>query len=394
MQNELGTRSQRLPMSKQDHAPRQFNTTCVHAANVPDPATGAIAPPIHLATTFERDADGGYSRGYRYGREGTPNRAALEECVAALEGGVAALAFASGLAANLAIFEQLAAGARVVAARQCYYGTQKQLREIVTRRGIEVDFVDATDTAALARAVDPRTRLVWVETPANPLLSLTDLAAAAEIAHASGALLVCDSTFATPFCQRPFEWGADLVVHSGTKYLGGHSDVLSGLVVVHRDEALAARLREYQRLGGAVLAPFDCWLLRRSLSTLGLRMRQQCANAHTLANWLSDHPRVERVLYPGLAGHPGHALAQRQMSGGFGAMLSILVRGERERAMAVAARTHLFRRATSLGGVESLIEHRASIEGPGSIAPENLLRLSVGIEDPLDLIADLDAALA
>jgi cystathionine gamma-synthase len=381
-------------MTHPDSPPRQFNTACVHAAHAPDAATGAIAPPIHLATTFERDADGGYPRGYRYGREGTPNRAALEECVAALEGGVAAVAFASGLAANLAIFEQLGAGDRVVAARQSYYGTQKQLRQIVARRGIDVEFIDTTDTAALTRAVDARTRLVWVETPANPLLSLTDLAAAAEIAHASGARLVCDSTFATPFCQRPFEWGADLVVHSGTKYLGGHSDVLSGLVVVQRDEALAQALRDYQSLGGAVLGPFDCWLLRRSLSTLGLRMRQQCANALEIANWLSGHPGVERVLYPGLAGHPGHELARRQMRGGFGGMLSILVRGERERAMAVAARTQLFRRATSLGGIESLIEHRASIEGPGSTAPQNLLRLSVGIEDSRDLIGDLDAALA
>ncbi len=380
-------------MSDSPARPQHFNTRCVHAAHAPDAATGAIAPPIHLTTTFERDADGGYPRGYRYGREGTPNRAALEDCVAALEGGIAACAFSSGLAANLAIFEQLAAGERVVAAKVIYYGTQKQLRELVVRRGAEVEFVDASEPQAIARAVDARTRLVWIETPANPLLGITDIAAAAEIAHAHGARLVCDNTFATPYCQRPFEHGADLIVHSGTKYLGGHSDVLSGLVVVRHDAALAGRLREYQALAGSVLGPFDCWLLRRSLSTLGLRMRQQCATALELANWLAGHPRIERVLYPGLASHPGHALASRQMGGGYGAMLSILVRGERERAMAVAARTRLFRRATSLGGVESLIEHRASIEGQGTKVPQNLLRLSVGIEDPGDLSDDLNQAL-
>jgi len=380
-------------MNALDRSKHSFSTRCVHAAQQPDPATGAISPPIHLSTTFERDVDGGYSRGYRYGREGTPNRNALEECMAELEGGVAALAFASGLAASLAVFEQLAPGERVVVARECYYGTQRQLREIVARRGVIVEFVDATDTQGLARAVDSRTRLVWVETPANPLLSLTDLAAAAEIAHACGALLACDNTFATPFCQRPIESGADLVLHSGTKYLGGHSDILSGLLVVGRDPALAQRLRDYQIESGAVLAPFDCWLLRRSVSTLGIRLQRQCANSLAVAERLSRHPGVERVLYPGLATHPGHELARRQMSGGFGAMISFLVRGDAQRALGVAARTRLFRRATSLGGVESLIEHRASIEGPGSIAPPNLLRLSIGIEDSSDLIADLEAAL-
>ena len=374
-------------------AKHHFNTSCVHAAQSPDPATGAIAPPIHLTTTFERDADGGYPRGFRYSREGTPNRDALEACVAELEGGIAALACSSGLAAAAIVFELLSPGERVVAARRTYYGVQKQLRDMVARRGTAVEFVEAGDTAELARAVDARTRLVWVETPANPLLSLTDLAAAAEIAHAQGARLACDNTFATPYCQRPFQHGVDIVMHSGTKYLGGHSDVLSGLVVVRDDQALAARLREIHTEGGAVLGPFDCWLLRRSIATLGLRMRQQCASAIAIAERLAANPRVERVLYPGLATHPEHALARRQMSGGFGAMISVLVRGERERAMAVAARTQLFKRATSLGGVESLIEHRASIEGPGTTVPDNLLRLSIGIEDPDDLIADLESAL-
>jgi cystathionine gamma-synthase len=370
-----------------------FDTRCVHAAHTPDPATGAIAPPIHLATTFERDPDGSYTRGYRYSREGTPNRSALEACVADLEGGVVAVAFASGLAATLSIFELLGSGDRVVASRQGYHGTLRQLREIVARRGVEVEFVDATDTSALARAVDSRTRLVWVESPANPLLGITDLARTAEIAHASGALAVCDSTFATPVCQRPIAVGVDLVVHSGSKYLGGHSDVLSGIVVVGTDRVLAGRLLDWQRLAGSVLAPFDCWLLRRSINTLGIRMQRQCSNALEVAHYLSRHGGVERTLYPGLPEHPGHAIAARQMPGGFGAMISVCVRGGRERAMAVAQRTRLFRRATSLGGVESLIEHRASIEGPGSSTPDNLLRLSIGIEDAGDLIKDLAQAL-
>ena len=368
-------------------------TRCVHAGLEPDPATGALAPPIHLSTTFERDADGGYSRGYRYSREGTPNRVAVETCVADLEGGIAAIAFSSGLAASLAVLEQLAAGDHVVAPRQCYYGVLRQLREIAARRGVALDVVDATDPAALAAAIGRRTRLVWVETPANPLLGITDIANTVELAHAHGALVVCDNTFATPICQRPLALGADLVVHSGTKYLGGHSDVLSGLVVVGRDQALADRLRDWQSMAGSVLAPFDCWLLRRSISTLGLRVERQCANARGVALAMSRHPAVSATLYPGLPGHPRHAVAARQMHGGFGAMLSIGVRGGRERAMQVAARTRLFRRATSLGGVESLIEHRASIEGPGSMAPENLLRLSVGIEDEADLIRDLTQAL-
>jgi len=370
-----------------------FDTACVHAATEPDPGTGAIAPPIYLSTTFERDADGGYPRGYRYSREGTPNRTSLEATVAALEGGLAACAFSSGLAANMAVLEQLEPGDRIVAAHIGYHGTHRQLKEIVARRGVAVEFVDTGDLAAVERAVDARTRLVWAETPANPLLGITDLRGVSEIAHVRGARLVCDSTFATPYCQQPFTCGADLIIHSGTKYLGGHSDVLSGFVVVGDDAELLTRLRDWQSLSGSGLAPFDCWLLRRSISTLAVRMQRQCATALELARWLSAHPAIESVLYPGLPGHPGHAVAVRQMPGGFGAMLSIRVRGDGARALGVAARTRLFRRATSLGGVESLIEHRASIEGPGTSTPANLLRVSIGIENADDLRRDLDAAL-
>jgi cystathionine gamma-synthase len=371
-----------------------FDTRCVHAAQTPDAATGAVAPPIYLSTTFERDPDGGYARGYRYSREATPNRDALEQCVAQLEGGSAAVAFASGLAGNMAVLELLRAGDRVLAPLEGYYGTLKQMRDYVMARNVAVDWADFTDTAAVRAAIRERTRMVWIETPANPLLSITDLAAVAGLGRAANAWVVCDNTFATPVCQHPFDFGADLVVHSATKYFGGHSDVMGGLVVVREDAALAERIRSWQTLAGAVLGPFDCWLLRRSISTMGLRVRAQCASALALADFLSAHAAVERVWYPGLRAHPAHAIAALQMPGGFGAVLAFGVAGGRDAAFAATRRTQLFRRATSLGGVESLIEHRASIEGAGSRTPQNLLRVSVGIEDTADLIGDLAQALA
>jgi cystathionine gamma-synthase len=355
---------------------------------------GAVAEPIYLTTTFERDADGAYPRGYRYSREGSPNRTALESCMASLEGGIGALAFASGLAANMAIFELLRAGDRVLAPLEAYYGTLKQLREHGDTRGVTVDFTNFSDTAAVHAALSARTRLVWVETPANPLLSITDLARVIAMAHEAGAWVACDNTFATPVCQNPFEFEADFVVHSGTKYLGGHSDVLSGIVVVREDGALLEQLHNWQRVGGAGLGPFDCWLLRRSIATLGIRVRAQCRSAQLIAEFLAAHPAIERVYYPGLPGHPGHAIAAAQMPGGFGAVLSMCLAAGNTAAFATAGRTRFFTRATSLGGVESLIEHRASIEGPGSQTPDNLLRLSIGIEDTQDLIDDLAQALA
>jgi cystathionine gamma-synthase len=370
-----------------------LTTRCVHAAHAPDGATGAVAEPITLSTTFERDEDGAYSRGYRYSREGTPNRAALESSMASLEKGIGAVAVASGLAASMAVWELLSAGDHIVAPSQGYYGILKQLRELAGKRDLTVAFADFTDAAAVESAVTEHTRLIWIETPANPLLSITDIAAVSAIGKKIGALVVCDNTFATPVCQHPFDLGVGIVIHSGTKYLGGHSDVLSGVVVVRDDEALLERLRNWQILSGAALAPFDCWLLRRSIATLALRVRAQCANALMIAQYLDGHPRVERVYYPGLPRHPNHAIACAQMPGGFGAVLSVCLRGGRDAAFESARRTHLFRRATSLGGVESLIEHRASIEGPGSRTPENLLRLSVGIEDAQDLIDDLTQAI-
>src|SRR5262252_7715536 len=333
------------------------NTVCVHTAHAPDTATGAVAQPIYLATTFERDADGGYPRGYRYSREGTPNRTALEGCVASLEGGVGAVAFASGLAANMAVLELLEARERLVAPREIYYGTLKQFHELTRSRGAGLEVIDFLDSAAIERAIGGGARLVWNETPTNPLLNVTDLKRVVALAHAAGALVVCDNTFATPVCQRPFDFGVDIVIHSATKYLGGHSDVLAGAVVVGESGAVLDGLQEFQRMAGAALAPFDCWLLRRSLATLALRVRTQCAGALKVAEFLAAHAAIERVFYPGLREHPGHAIAARQMTGGFGAMLSVCVAGDAQAAMGVAARTRLIRRATSLGGVESLIEH-------------------------------------
>lgn len=375
----------------QQHA--GLNTLCVHSAHSPDPATGALAQPIYLATTFERDADGAYPRGYRYAREGTPNRAALELCIASLEHGAGALAFASGLAANMAVLELLDAGDRLVATQEAYYGTLRQFYEHAGRRGAVVQLADFCDPAAVAAAVGERARIVWVETPTNPSLNVADLKKVVASARAAGALVVCDNTFATPVCQHPFDFGVDIIVHSGTKYLGGHSDVLSGLLVVREDAALLERLRDWQRMTGATLGPFDCWLLRRSIATLALRVRTQCDGALKVARFLAGHAAVERVLYPGLPQHRGHEIAKAQMPGGFGAMLSVCIAAGPEAALRVAAQTRLFRRATSLGSVESLIEHRASIEGPASRTAPNLLRLSIGIEEPEDLIADLAQAL-
>jgi len=376
--------------------PAGLNTLCVHTAHAPDAATGAVAEPIYLSTTFERNADGNYPRGYRYSREGTPNRTALEACIASLEGGAGAAAFASGLAANMAVLELLGAGDLLVASQEGYYGSLKQFTIFAERRGARIELVDLGDRAALEAALAERSgraRLLWIETPTNPLLNIVDLRQLVALGHKAGALVVCDNTFATPVCQRPFDFGVDIVVHSATKYLGGHSDVLSGVVVVRESGEVLEALHQWQQMAGAALAPFDCWLLRRSLATLALRVRAQCAGALEVARFLAQHERIERVFYPGLPKHPGHAIAAAQMTGGFGAMLSVCVAGGEAAAMRVAGRTRLFARATSLGGVESLIEHRASIEGAGSRAPANLLRLSVGIEEPQDLIADLAQAL-
>ncbi len=371
----------------------EIETLAVHAGHRIDPATRAVAPPIYLSTTFERQPDGSYPEGYSYTRSHNPNREALETSLALLEGGEAAAAFASGSAATASIFQALAPGDHVLVPNDAYHGTTYLLQELFTAWGLQVTSVDMTDALQVQQAVRDNTRLLWLETPSNPLLRVSDIAKLADIAHQAGARCVCDNTWATPVGQRPFEWGADLIVHSTTKYLGGHSDVLGGIVVSRCQDQFFQRLRQVQQAGGAVPSPFDCWLVLRGVSTLPWRLRAHSDNALKLASFLSQHPEVEAVHYPGLSSHLGYDLACRQMRL-FGGMLSFQVRGGQERAFAVAARVQLFTRATSLGAVESLIEHRASVEGPATRTPDNLLRVSVGLEHPDDLIQDLDQALA
>jgi cystathionine gamma-synthase len=369
-----------------------FETLAVHAAASPDPVTGALMPGIHPSTTFQRAEDGSFPAGYEYIRDANPNRRALETAMASLEAGAAAVAFASGMAATMAVFQTLAPGDHVLAPLDAYYGTAKLLREHFGRWGLEVSFVDMTNLEEVQAAVRPSTRLIWTETPSNPTIAITDLKGIAAVAKSAGALTACDNTWATPFLQRPLDLGIDIVMHSTTKYLSGHCDVMGGVIVTRDSSAVAERLRAVQTHGGAVPSPFDSWLVLRGIRTLPVRMRAHCSNAAAVAAFLARDRRVERVHYPGLPSDPGHELASAQMAAP-GGMVSFVVPGGRSRAFAVAARLRIFTRATSLGGPESLVEHRASIEGTGTRAPEGLLRLSVGLEHPDDLVADLDQAL-
>ena len=364
----------------------------MHAGHGVDAATGAVTEPIHLSTTFERAADGSYPHGYLYSRNHNPNRNGLEAALAALEGGTSAAAFSSGLAAVTAIFQGLQPGDHVVAPADIYHGTANVLKHLFAKWQVQASFIDMTRLDEVKRALQPSTRLVWIETPSNPLLQCVDIAAVAEIAHRAGARAVADNTFASPVLQRPLALGCDMVMHATTKYLGGRSDVLGGAVITRADDEAFTQLRSVQVFGGAVPSPFDCWLLMRSLPTLPYRMQAHCANARKVAAFLHAHPKVSAVHYPGLEDNAFHALAKKQMSD-FGGMLSFETRGGKDSAMAVAAHVEVFTRATSLGGVESLIEHRASIEGPASKTPQGLLRVSVGLEHPDDLIEDLAQAL-
>lgn len=372
----------------------KLETLSVRVGRDVESVAGDVAPAIHMTTTFERDVDGEFSRGYSYARPDNPSRRSLEQCIAALEGGGDATAYGSGSAASLAVFSLLRPGEHVVAPIESYHGTAQQLRDILGPMGVRYTFADMTQVDAVRQALTNETRLVWIETPSNPMLNISDIETIAELAHGRGAMVCCDNTFATPVWQRPFDQGADMIMHSSTKYFGGHSDVMGGAVVTRDRGGLSEKLRAYQAIAGGVPSPFDCWLIRRSLATLSCRVRAQTENAARIATFLSRHKQVEKVFYPGLESHPGHALARKQMNDGFGAMLSFNVRGGRDETFAVAAKTRLFIRATSLGGVESLIEHRASVEGPHTVTPQNLLRLSVGLEHADDLIGDLDQALA
>ena len=370
-----------------------LQTQSIHAGRTVDPSTGAVTPPLHTSTTFERDIDGEFSRKFAYIRAATPNRDSLEACITALEGGDETISFSSGMAASLAVFQSLAPKDHVLLHRDVYYGVRELMEGFFAKWGLAHTFLDMRDIDEVRRACRPETKMFWVETPTNPLIEVVDIRSVAEAARAAGALLVCENTFATPVLQRPFELGADMVVHSLTKYLGGHSDAMGGSVTIKNKPDLVAQIRDFQHTGGAILSPFDCWLILRGVQTLVPRVKLHCENARRVAEFLSTHKNVVKVRYPGLPDDPGHQIAKSQMKD-FGGMLSFEVRGERAQAFAVANALKVILRATSLGGTHSLIEHRASIEGKTTRAPESLLRLSVGLEDSSDLIQDLDQALA
>ena len=377
----------------------EFETRAIHAGQAAEPLTGAVAVPVYQTSTYKQDGIG-RPRGYEYSRTGNPTRQALEEALASLESGAYGLAFASGVAATTAVFQLLSPGDHVVAGDDLYGGTYRLLEKVYRPWGVEVDYADSTSPAAFAAAIRPNTRLIWVETPTNPLLKLVDLAAVAKVARQADALLAVDNTFASPYFQRPLELGADVVVHSTTKYLGGHSDVVGGAVVVRREE-LFHKLHFYQNAAGAIPGPWDSWLVLRGLKTLAVRMREHERNAQHLAKILEDHPAVERVFYPGLASHPQHELARRQMSG-FGGMLSLELKGGFAAVERFVARLKVFTLGESLGGVESLACYPPRMTHASLPAEErkrrgirdNLVRLSVGIEHVKDLEADLLGALA
>ncbi|WLI90751.1 PLP-dependent aspartate aminotransferase family protein [Massilia sp. R2A-15] len=359
-----------------------------------DDATRAISPPIHTATTYLRDEDNQYRSGRIYSRDQNPTYDQAEAVLTALEGGHQTLLFASGMAAATAVFQALTPGDHVLAPKVMYWSLRNWLKNFATHWGLQIDFIEMDSPAAVQAAIQPgKTKLVWIETPANPLWTITDIEATCRIAHAAGALVAVDSTVGTPVLTQPLKRGADIVMHAATKYLNGHSDVIAGSLTVNADSPFWQRIRSIRAQIGGVLGPFEAWLLTRGMRTLYPRVRTACVSAQRIAEHFEGHPLVAEVLYPGLPSFAGHEVAARQMIGGFGGMLSIRAKGGEAAAIAVAANVQLWKRATSLGGVESLIEHRASVEGSGTPAPADLLRLSVGIEDVGDLIADLDAAL-
>ena len=370
----------------------RIETLAVHAGGEPDRETGALSPPLHMATTFEHGPAGERRAGYEYQREGNPTQDRLESALAALEGGAAALVYGSGMAAMNGLLESLPRAAHVLIPADCYTGLRVLTQEFLPERGITATAVDMADLDAVRAALRPDTKLVWAETPSNPQLQVADIAALAAIAHGHGALLACDNTFATPVLQRPIALGADVVMHSTTKYLSGHSDVMGGALVFAARDALHDAVAHRRHITGAILAPFSAWLTLRGCRSLPARMAWHCANARVVAGFLAAHPAVSQVHFPGLDTHPGREVAASQMSE-FGAMLSFRIRGGREAALRVAGALKLVTNATSLGGPETLIEHRASVEGANAISPPDLLRLSVGLEHADDLVADLRQAL-
>jgi cystathionine gamma-synthase len=380
----------------------KIETRAVHAGRRPEGGSRDVVPAIHLSTTFHKADDGSLPGGYLYGRPNNPNREALEHALTSLEEGAAALAFSSGSAATLAVFQALAPGDHVIAAEDAYYGTPILLRTVMANWGLKHTLVSMQDLGAVERAITPATRLIWTETPSNPLLNVTDLRAIVALAKKCGAIVACDNTWATPLFQLPLNLGVDVVMHSATKYLSGHSDVTMGALVFRENggketggrekNALFDKIISLQHEGGAVPSPFECWLTLRGLQTFPYRVRAHAENAHRVAEFLSTQPKIEAVHYPGLPSHPGHKIAAAQMSG-FGGMMSIQVKGGQAEAFKLVAGLKLFSHATSLGSTHSLIEHRASVEGANTRSPANLLRLSIGLEHPDDLIEDLAQAL-
>ncbi len=370
----------------------KLDTILVHAGGAPDPATGAIAPPIHLSTTYEHTPEGEATHGHIYIRETSPTQERLETALAAVEGGEKALVFASGMAAVAAYMQTLPSGSHVLRHTDVYTHTRVLGKDFLPKWGCEATHVDMTDLDAVGNAIRPNTKVLWLESPSNPVMDIIDIHGVAKIAHEAGVRLVVDSTFATPVMQRPLQLGADVVMHSMTKYLGGHSDVQGGALIFREKDERAAQAGEVRTVIGGVLSPFNAWLILRGLRSLACRMERHAANALAVAKALEGHPNIEAVHYPGLPSHPGHEIATRQMDG-YGGMLSFRVKGGREEALKAASRVKLFFNATSLGGVESLIEHRQSIEGSTSVTPANLIRVTVGLEAAEDLIEDLVQAL-
>lgn len=370
----------------------KIETKAVHAGHKPEPGPRDVAPAIHLSTNFAKAEDGSLPGGYLYSRSGNPNRSALEEALTAVEDGAAAVAFSSGNAASHAVLQSLAPGDEVIVGEDVFYGTAVLLNDVLKTWGLKATFVNMADLSAVERAVTPATRVIWIETPSNPLLKVTDIGSVIGIAKKTNALVVCDNTTATPLFQHPLQMGADVVMHSVTKYLSGHGDVLSGALIFREENEFYEQIRKLQNAGGAVPSPFECWLTLRGLQTFPYRVRAQAETALRIAEFLSRQPAIEAVHYPGLPSHPGHKIAASQMSG-FGGLLSIQVKGGKAEALKLVAGLKIFTHATSLGGTHSLIEHRASVEGPATKSPANLLRLSIGLEHGDDLVEDLEQAL-
>ena len=369
----------------------KIETIAIHAGNKMDNISKAVIQPIVLSTTFERGEDGSFPSGYSYSRAGNPNRTSLENVLAKLESGADAAAFSSGNAAGMSVFQSLKPGTHVICPDDMYHGLRNQIKNLFAEI-LELDFIDVNDPNILKAHIKPNTGLIWIETPSNPLLKITDIKKIVAIGHNQNIKVAVDNTFATPVCQQPLALGADLVMHSSTKYFGGHSDLMGGVLITPEKNEWWAKIKQVQEMGGAIPSPMDCYFLTRSIKTLPYRVQGHVYNAGLLAAWLEQHPKVEKVMYPGLESHPQHAIAKEQMKY-FGAMLSFCVKGGDVEAKRVINKLQLFTRATSLGGVESLVEHRATVEGPDTKTPFNLLRISVGLEHIDDLIADLEQAL-